>query len=187
MHSIITIHPHFIDPTSRFSDKPGVCVAVTETFHDVASYHMLHADRQPDGSFALTANSLEGRVLPTQTAYAAARALLIDFFRLQEYVASQMSKVPKYDKGRVVVGTLVEDADDLELFLNSIASAKRPGISANKFCVFTTSKQIESDLKNTKVHLVYMPELASVGTKGDANVGPKLRRFFLQAWLAFAV
>jgi hypothetical protein len=27
-------------------DKPGVCVAVTETYHDVASYHMLHADRK---------------------------------------------------------------------------------------------------------------------------------------------
>jgi hypothetical protein len=35
-------------------DKPGVCVAVTETYHDVASYHMLHADRQEDGTFALT-------------------------------------------------------------------------------------------------------------------------------------
>jgi hypothetical protein len=29
-------------------DKPGVCVAVTETFHDVASYHMLHADRKKE-------------------------------------------------------------------------------------------------------------------------------------------
>jgi hypothetical protein len=28
-------------------DTPGVCVAVTETYHDVASYHMLHADKQP--------------------------------------------------------------------------------------------------------------------------------------------
>ena len=35
-------------------DVPGVCVAVTETYHDVASYHMLHADKQPDGTFALT-------------------------------------------------------------------------------------------------------------------------------------
>jgi hypothetical protein len=58
-------------------DKPGMCVAVTETFHDVASYHMLHADRQKDGSFALTANSLEGRTLPTDAAYRQARALLV--------------------------------------------------------------------------------------------------------------
>lgn len=28
-------------------DSPDVCVAVTETYHDVASYHMLHADKQP--------------------------------------------------------------------------------------------------------------------------------------------
>ena len=67
-------------------DKPGVCVAVTETYHDVASYHMLHADRQKDGSFALTGNSVEGRDLPSDSAYAAARALLIDFFKYQEYV-----------------------------------------------------------------------------------------------------
>lgn len=168
-------------------DKPGVCVAVTETFHDVASYHMLHADRQPDGSFALTANSLEGRVLPTQAAYASARALLIDFFRLQDYVSEAMTKVPKYDKGRVCVGTLVEDTDDLEHYLNALASASKPGISKNKFVVFTTNKDIQNDLKNTKVHLIYLPNLAKVGTQGDANVGPKLRRFFLQAWLAFAV
>ena len=48
-------------------DRPDVCVAITETYHDVASYHMLHAERQTDGSFALAANSLEGRVLPTGT------------------------------------------------------------------------------------------------------------------------
>ena len=48
-------------------DRPDVCVAITETYHDVASYHMLHAERQTDGSFTLAANSLEGRVLPSGT------------------------------------------------------------------------------------------------------------------------
>jgi len=48
-------------------DVPGVCVSVTETFHDVASYHMLHADKQPDGTFALSANAIESRNLPDET------------------------------------------------------------------------------------------------------------------------
>lgn len=167
-------------------DKPGVCVAVTETYHDVASYHMLHADRQKDGTFALTGNSIEGRTLPTEPAYAAARALLLDFFKYGEKVNSAVESIPRFNKGRVVVGCLVDDSEDLELFLNSVKSAAQVGISKNKFAVFTTSQSVVEDMKNTKMKVVYLPELKSVGTTGDANVGPKLRRYFLQAWLAFA-
>ena len=168
-------------------DKPGVCVAVTETYHDVASYHMLHADRQPDGTFALTGNSLEGRALPSEAAYAAARALLLDFFNFGEKVNADVANLPRFNKGRVVVGSLLEDADDVELFMNSIASARKAGINRNKFVVFTTQQSIKNDMKNTKIKVVYLPYLAEVGTKGDADIGQKLRRHFLQAWLAFAV
>ena len=167
-------------------DKPGVCVAVTETFHDVASYHMLHADRQPDGSFALTANMIDGRVLPSQQHYAAARALLVDFFKYQQPVADSMNKVPKFDKGRVVVATIVEDDEDLELYLNSLASAAKPGISKNKFVVFTTQNKIQKTLSQTGVHVIYLEYLANVGKSGDGNVGPEMRQHFIQAWLAFA-
>lgn len=168
-------------------DKPGVCVAVTETYHDVASYHMLHADRQTDGTFALTANSMEGRTLPDERAYAAARALLLDFFKYQDYVQKAVNEAPRYGKGKVAVGCLVEDADDLELFMNSVASAARAGISKTKFAVFTTSKAVHDDMSKTGVKVIFMPDIAHVGTAGDADVGPKLRRHFLQAWLAFAV
>eukprot|EP01036_Dinobryon_divergens_P031954 gene31954-41450_t len=154
-------------------DRPDVCVAITETYHDVASYHMLHAERQTDGSFTLAANSLEGRVLPSEKAYSAARALLLEFFLHGEYVQNAVAEAPRYGKGK--------DAEDMELFLNSISSAGRAGINKNKFCVFTTSKQVYTDMKNTGI------KLASVGTKGDADVGPKLRRNFIQAWLAFCV
>jgi hypothetical protein len=82
-------------------DRPDVCVAVTETYHDVASYHMLHAERQGDGSFALAANSLEGRVLPSQEQYALARALLLQFFLHSEYVQSEVMDAPRYGKGKV--------------------------------------------------------------------------------------
>jgi hypothetical protein len=167
-------------------DKPGVCVAVTETYHDVASYHMLHADRQKDGTFALTGNSIEGRKLPTEQAYAAARALLLDFFKFGEKVNTAVDSIPKFNKGRVVVACLVDDSEDLELFLNSVKSAGKVGISKNKFAVFTTSESVVNDMKNTKIKVVYLPELRDVGTTGDANVGPKFRRYFIQAWLAFA-
>ena len=52
---------------------------------------------------------------------------------------------------QVVVGCLVDDAEDLELFLNSISSAGRAGINKNKFCVFTTNKQVYNDMKNTGI------------------------------------
>ncbi len=42
-------------------------------------------------------------------------------------------------------------------------------------------------MAKTGVKIIYMPDLAAVGTTGDADVGPKLRRYFIQAWLAFAV
>ena len=77
-------------------DTPGVCVAVTETFHDVASYHMLHADKQPDGSFSLTANSLEGRELPNEEQYTQARALLLSYFDNVDMVANAVKAAPKY-------------------------------------------------------------------------------------------
>ena len=167
-------------------DKPGVCVAVTETYHDVASYHMLHADRQKDGTFALTGNSIEGRTLPQEPAYAAARALLLDFFKYGDKVSAAVSKMPTFNKGRVVVAVFVDDSEDLELFLNSVKSAGKMGISKNKFSVFTTSDSVVADMKNTKIQVIHLPELKDVGTTGDANVGPKLRRSFIQAWLAFA-
>lgn len=167
-------------------DKPGVCVAVTETYHDVASYHMLHADRQKDGSFALTSNFVDGRVLPDDKAYAAARALILDFFRHGEEVLKAMHAVPKFSKGKVVVGVFVDDAVDMELFLNSYASANKQGVSKGKFCVFTTSRQVNEDMAKSGIKVIYLPMLAEVGRNGDANVGSELRRYFLQAWLAFA-
>jgi hypothetical protein len=148
---------------------------------------MLHADRQKDGSFALTSNFVDGRVLPEERAYAAARALLLSFFQYGELVMTAMKEVPRYSKGKVVVGVLVEDAIEVELFLNSIASATKQGVNKSKFCVFTTAQSVYNDLHKSGIKVIYIKELATVGTGGDANVGPKLRRHFIQAWFAFAV
>jgi len=167
-------------------DEPGVCVAVTETFHDVASYHMLHADKQADGTFALTSNSVEGRTLPEEAHYAAARALLLDFFTYTDVVSKAVKSVPKYDKNKVGVATLIENEEDLELFRNSVAGAGKLGVSLDKYVVFTSSKEVSAkartELKN--IRTVAIPQLSKVG---GGKIEPNMRRMFLQAWLAFAV
>lgn len=168
-------------------DTPGVCVAVTETFHDVASYHMLHADKQPDGTFSLTANSLEGRELPNEQQYAAARALLLSYFDNVDYVTNAVKSTPKFGQNKVAVGTVLEETDELELFKNSLESASKQGINKNKFCVFTTSEAVNVAVKAMGVNVVYLDKLKDVGKTGAADVGSKFRRYFLQAWLSFAV
>jgi hypothetical protein len=42
-------------------------------------------------------------------------------------------------------------------------------------------------MQPTGVKVIFLPELAAVGLRGDADVGGVMRRYFLQAWLAFAV
>ena len=170
-------------------DTPGVCVSVTETFHDVASYHMLHADRQPDGSFALTSNSMESRILPDERAYAFARALLSEYFKFQKKVETIVRTIPKPStKIRTqLVGSFVDNPMEIPLFLNSFAHAAKAGVPSTKFWIFTSNNEVKNAMLKAGVHVVLIPELAEVGTKGPANIGPKLRRYFIQAWLAFAV
>lgn len=168
-------------------DSPGVCVAVTETFHDVASYHMLHADKQADGTFAITANSLEGRTLPDETAYAAARALLLQYFDNMDVVVTAVKAVPRFGASKVVVGTILDDPAEMELFKNSVQSAIKVGVNKNKFCVFTSSHAINNGLRSFGVKVIFLESLSGVGRLGDANVDAKYRRYFLQAWFAFTV
>jgi hypothetical protein len=167
-------------------DEPGVCVAVTETFHDVASYHMLHADKQADGTFALTSNSIEGRTLPEEADYAMARALLLEFFDNTDSVDKAIKSAPKFANNQIAVGVVLLTMDDLELFQNSFASAAKVGVSASKFCIFTTSKDIAhragESLKS--VRTITLSDLSKIG--GD-TLAAGVRRHFLQAWLAFSV
>lgn len=168
-------------------DTPGVCVSVTETFHDVASYHMLHADRQPDGSFALTSNSLENRVLPDEIAYSAARAMLSEYFTYQKKVETLIRSIPKPSpKIRTqLVGTFISGRDEIQLFMNSFRHATKAGVPSTKFWVFTSDLNVKNAMVKTGIHQLYIPELEKVGKNGYGNVGSKLRRYFIQAWLAF--
>ena len=164
-----------------------MCVAVTETFHDVASYHMLHADKQEDGSFAITANSLEGRTLPDEKAYAGARALLSQYFENVEYVMSEVKAAPRYNQNRVSVGCIIEDMEEMELFKNSVKSGAIAGVNKSKFCIFTTTKEVSDGFSRSGIRVIYLSRLSNVGRIGASDVGSKFRRYFLQAWLAFAV
>jgi hypothetical protein len=163
-------------------NTPGTCVAVTETYHDVASYHMLHAGKQADGTFSLTANSLEGRNIPDDAAYAGARSLLIDYFKFHSKVMSALKKIPKALPTQVVVGCLVDTMEDLRLYKNSIASANKVHAPASMFFVVTSLKEVVEAMKGTKVVAIRIEELSQVGAAVTANV----KRHFIQAWLAFA-
>lgn len=162
-------------------NTPGTCVAVTETYHDVASYHMLHAGKQADGSFSLTANSLEGRNIPDDAAYAGARSLLVDYFNYHNKVMAALKKLPKVNN-RVLVGCLVDTLEDLRLYKNSIESMKKNGGNTNSFFVVTSLAEVVQELKGTKVVAIHIQELENVGKSVSANV----KRHFIQAWLAFA-
>ncbi len=170
-------------------DTPGVCVSVTETFHDVASYHMLHADRQPDGSFALTSNSMESRVLPDEEDYTAARALLSEYFTHQKKVETLMRTIPKpTTKIRTqLAGCFMDDLKEVPLYMNGFKHAIKAGVPSTKFWVFTSNVAVKNEMIKAGIHQIFVPELAGVGKNGDSAVGPKLRRYFIQAWLAFVV
>jgi hypothetical protein len=167
-------------------DTPGVCVAVTETFHDVASYHMLHAEKQKDGTFALTSSSLEGRTLPEEPNYAAAREMLLHYFNNVDYVNKAVKTCPSFSQGRVAVGSWVDSEEELVLYRNSIASGFKEGISKGKFCAFTSVKSVYDQVKKMGLYAVHLPVLADVGRKGNQVVSEAMRRHFIQAWIAFA-
>jgi hypothetical protein len=162
-------------------NTPGVCVAVTETYHDVASYHMLHAGKQDDGSFSLTANSLKGRAIPDEFAYAGARALIVDYYKYHLKVMNAMEYLPR-TRHAVLVGSFIDSFEDLKLFQNSILSALRVGTPETVFFLVTSTAAVAEAMQKTKVTVVFIPELAKVGQGVSANV----RRHFIQAWLAFA-
>ena len=164
-------------------DTPGVCVAVTETFHDVASYHMLHADRQSDGTFSLTSNYLEGKNLPTEEQYAQAREMLKAYFRDAEYVLSQVTASTRSVGSKVVVGCIVETLEDLKLFENSVKFAERAGMSKTGIFLYSTSPDVLFKGRELGTNIVSLVKLNGIG----ASIGPAMRRHFLQAWLAFAV
>ena len=168
-------------------DTPGVCVSVTETFHDVASYHMLHADLQPDGTFALTSNSMQRRVLPDENAYSVARAMLSEYFSNQKKVEALVRSIPKPStKIRTqLVGIFIDEPGEIELFMNSFRHATKAGVPSTKFWVFTSDLKVKDAMIKAGIHQLYIEEFRRVGTSGYGNVGVKLRRYFIQAWLAF--
>jgi hypothetical protein len=148
---------------------------------------MLHADRQPDGSFALTSNNIENRILPDEFAYATARALLSEYFKYQKKVETIVRQIPKPSTKikTQLVGIFIDTPDEAPLFLNSFAHATKSGVPSTKFWVFTSSNEIKAIMNKASIHVVHIPEFNAIGAPGGNEEGKKFRRFFIQAWLAF--
>lgn len=95
---------------------------------------------------------------------------------------------PKLASG-VSIGTLVESVEELELFKNSLMTAKKQNIALNKRCVFTTSKEVNSALTGQDMQVILLTSVGvgQIGRVGDSKVDEEFRVYFLQAMLAFAV
>jgi hypothetical protein len=160
-------------------DKPGVCVAVTETFHDVASYHMLHAEKNPDtDELSLVANHIAPRTMPTDASYGMARSLLLEYFKQNDAISKAMSQLKK---STMVVATLVDDESDLLLVQNSIKSFVRLGGSKEQF--FVIKRKDSLSCKQLDAKCITVGKAANLGSSIS---DPFISRNFLQAWLAFA-
>jgi hypothetical protein len=152
-------------------DKPGMCVAVTETFHDVASYHMLHAKRDETGELSLTPNSVRGRNLPSEESYAVGRALLLDYFTHAQAVIgavklmTNQGAMTNSKTKPLVVGCLVESKEEVLLFKNSLQSYKQSGGSMDHIFVVSRFTELHDDLRGSGAKNVWILKTKDVGRK----------------------
>lgn len=166
-------------------DLDDVCIAVTETYHDVASYHMLHAERRADGTFGWHSNNNPAHIVPTEGQYVAARALFGDYFTHMAYVEKEIVQVPRFRGAKTAVASLVEDLEQAELFMNSVASGTRAGISKTKYAVITTSSAVMHKFNGFGVKVIHLSRLETV-SRNHPGVNEKMRRNFMLAWLSYA-
>jgi len=147
-------------------DRPGLCVSVTETNHDMASYHMLTSVVQ-DGSESdprnyaivgsdqtpaniqyvpnhkLSSNFMQTRRLPDEKDYSRTRAVFEVFFERSKAVATALKVVPIHNasasgyRRTQWVGCVVVDVAQADLFRNSVLSAMALGVNYKKFWAFT--------------------------------------------------
>lgn len=167
-------------------DLDNVCVAVTETFHDVASYHMLHAHRKDADSnkFVWTPNNMASRTLPNEGHYTASRNLFSDYFDNMAETERALTQFPRFKGRKTAVGCFVDDLERAELLQNSILSAARAGVTKAKFCIVTTSKEVNGFFSNFGVKVIFLEKLNSIGH--HEGVSKEMRLGFIQVWLAYA-
>lgn len=155
-------------------DRPGLCTSITETNHDMASYHMLvsevaedsatnpknyHQGVQADGQLEyvprhhLSSNSMNSRSLPKEAHYARARDAYDFYFdhedevarSLREHVPIHNASEPGYRRTQWV-GCVVMDTDEADLFYNSVITALNLGVNFKKFWAFTPYKHVRDHL-----------------------------------------
>jgi hypothetical protein len=165
-------------------DRPGMCVAVTETYHDVASYHLLHAKQSPDGTLALTPNPVRGRNLPTETSYSSARQLLLDYFTFASAVSgATRGLVLKAGPRKLsAVACIIEHKSEIELFRNSLQSYFAAGGAKEHIFTVTRHPHFTKELKALGIKSIYANKATSVGKDLPAHIS----RSFMQIWFAFA-
>ena len=88
----------------------------------------------------------------------------------------------------VVIGTLVESMDELELFKNSLKTASLQNINLSKRCVFTTLKEVENALSGQGMTVILLNNgMEKIGRVSESKIEDEFRVYFLQAMIAFAV
>lgn len=157
-------------------DRPGLCTSVTETNHDMASYHMLKSEVQEGSAtdsanyevvpptarhasnvqyvpmHSLSSNSMLSRSLPQELDYSRTRDMLQVFFQHNDAVAETLRVVPIHNASEPGyrrtqwVGCVVVDLPQAELFRNSVLSAMALGVNYKKFWAFTPSAQVRDAL-----------------------------------------
>lgn len=189
------------------SDSPGVCVAISETYHDVASYHMLHAAKDANGKLTMSSNPVQDRNIPSEEAYEFARKLLLEYFEHTEGVnkafkaalpnaVAMLTKTggSALKKGGLVmlkpakklpllVGCVILNLLEYELLLNSMATLEHSGGSKKNVVIVTPVTAVYRLAKLLPVKLVYVPAI----DRENINITtPQIRRAFLQAWMVYS-
>jgi len=114
----------------------------------------------------------------------------MEYLKYQKKIQTEVRQIPKMvnSKRSQLLGCIIEDVLEVDIFRNSLAHASKAGIPTSKFWVFTTSKSVESKISRIRgISMLFLESLTGVGLEGLANVGARLRRHFLQAWLSFVV
>jgi hypothetical protein len=168
------------------SDSPDTCVSITETYHDVASYHMIHAEKQADGSYQSATNMVHEQFVPEFKHYESARDVLQIYYEYNDVMIAAL----RGPLTGALVGTFIQDIEHLHVFENSLASALKFGGQSANFVVFSFDQAVKAKCVTLGVHFKLLPNtVARAIAKLDfGGISKTLgSSAFVRLWLAFLV